>query len=210
MDAVLADHVRATEMAVEAGFDWIELHAAHGYLLATFLSPLTNVRTDAYGGSAEARVRFPLEVARAVRASWPAERPMSVRLSASDWAAGGVTLDDVVEYAKAFRAAGVDVIDVSSAGTVPDQRPAYGRVWQLPFADRVRNDAGVPTMSVGNFSSFADVNGALAAKRADLCLLARAHLYDPYWVRHAAAAQGYALPWPAPYGVLAHYNFRME
>lgn len=210
MDEVVRDHVRATEMAIEAGFDWLELHAAHGYLLATFLSPLTNRRDDAYGGDVEGRLRFPLEVFRAVRAVWPDERPMSVRISAADWAPGGITPGDVVTIARAFHAAGADVLDVSSAGTVCDQRPAYGRVWQLPLADLVRNEGGVPAMSVGNFSSWADVNGALAARRADLCLLARAHLWDPYWVHHAAAAQGYPLPWPKPYGVLGSYNFRFE
>jgi anthraniloyl-CoA monooxygenase len=210
MDEVIRDHVHAAEMAVEAGFDWLELHAAHGYLLSTFLSPLTNHREDEHGGSIENRLRFPLEVFRAVRAAWPQERPMSVRISAADWAPGGIEPADVVAVARGFKTAGVDVVDVSSAGTVPDQRPAYGRVWQLPLADLVRNEADVPVMSVGNFSSWADVNGALAARRADLCLLARAHLWDPYWVHHAAAAQGYALPWPKPYGVLAHYNFRFE
>jgi anthraniloyl-CoA monooxygenase len=210
MDEVLRDHVRAAELAIEAGFDWLELHVAHGYLLSTFLSPLTNVRTDGYGGSIEARLSYPLEVFRAVRAAWPAERPMSVRISASDWAPGGITPAEVVTVAKAFHLAGADVIDVSSAGTVSDQSPAYGRVWQLPFSDMVRNEGGVPTMAVGNFSSFADVNGALAARRADLCLLARAHLYDPYWVHHAAAAQDYPLPWPQPYGVLGHYKLRFE
>ncbi len=208
MDEVLADHVRAAEMAIEAGFDWLELHVAHGYLLSTFLSPLTNHREDAYGGPVENRLRYPLEVFRAVRAAWPAERPMSVRLSTADWAPGGITHEDVVAIARAFRAAGVDVIDVSSAGTVTEQKPPYGRVWQLPLADLVRNEASVAVMSVGNFSSWADVNGALAARRADLCLLARAHLWDPYWVHHAAAAQGYPMAWPKPYGVLAHYNFR--
>jgi anthraniloyl-CoA monooxygenase len=208
MDAVVKDYVRATEMAIGAGFDWLELHAAHGYLLATFLSPLTNHRTDEHGGPIDNRLRFPLEVFRAVRAAWPAERPMSVRISGSDWADGGTSPADLVATARAFASAGADVLDVSSASTVPHQKPAYGRVWQLPFADLVRAESGAATMAVGNFSSYADVNGALAAKRADLCLLARAHLYDPYWVRHAAAAQGYTLPWPKPYGVLDHYNFR--
>jgi len=210
MDEAARDYVRATEMAIAAGFDWLELHAAHGYLLATFLSPLTNLRTDAYGGSVEGRLRFPLEVFRAVRAAWPADRPMSVRISGSDWADGGTSPADLVATARAFAAAGADVLDVSSASTVPHQKPAYGRVWQLPLADLVRSESGVATMAVGNFSSYADVNGALAAGRADLCLLARAHLYDPYWVRHAAAAQGYAMPWPKPYGVLDHYTFRAE
>ncbi len=208
MDRVTHDFVRGAELALEAGFDWVELHAAHGYLLATFLSPLTNVRDDGYGGSIEARLRFPLEVFRAMRAVWPADKPMSVRISASDWAEGGTSMADIVAMGRAFREAGVDVMDVSSASTVAWQRPKYGRLYQVPFSDAVRNEAGVPTMCVGNVSTYEDVNSVIAARRADLCLLARAHLNDPYWVRHAAQQQGYALAWPKQYGVLAGYSAR--
>ncbi len=208
MDRVKADFVRATELAIESGFDVVELHCAHGYLLATFLSPLTNRRTDEYGGSAENRVRYPAEVFRAMRAVWPPERPMSVRLGASDWAPDGVTEDDVLVYARAFQQAGCDLVDVSSGSTVPEQKPAYGRLYQVPFAELVKSEVGIATAAVGNISSYTDVNGVLAARRADLCFIARAHLFDPYWVRHAAVAQGYDLPWPKPYGILRGYNPR--
>ncbi len=209
MERVLGEFVRATHLALEAGFDLIELHAAHGYLLATFLSPLTNRRTDEYGGGIENRARFPLEVFRAMRAAWPAERPMSVRLSASDWAPGGTTEADLVATARLFGEAGCDLVDVSSGSTVALQRPEYGRLYQVPFAELVKSEVGVATAAVGNISSFTDVNGVIAARRADLCFLARAHLFDPYWVRHAATAQEYDLPWPKPYGILRGYNPRL-
>jgi anthraniloyl-CoA monooxygenase len=209
MDRVKADFVRSTELAARAGFDLLELHAAHGYLLATFLSPLTNRRTDEYGGAIEGRLRYPLEIFRAMRAVWPAERPMSVRISATDWAEGGTTLADVVAIGRAFRQAGADILDVSGGSTVADQHPNYGRLYQVPFSDLVKNECGIATMTVGNVSSAADVNSILAARRADLCLIARGHLYDPYWVRHAAQAQGYYLPWPNPYGILNQSNPRL-
>ncbi|MBV8535272.1 MAG: bifunctional salicylyl-CoA 5-hydroxylase/oxidoreductase [Alphaproteobacteria bacterium] len=199
MDRVREDFVRATRLADEAGFDLIEIHCAHGYLLATFLSPLTNRRTDEYGGSLENRARYPLEVFAAVRAAWPAKKPMSVRISATDWAPGGFTPPDAVAVAKLFKEAGCDVLDVSAGQTVPDARPVYGRLFQTPFADRVRHEADMPTMTVGNISSWADVNAILAAGRADLCVLARGHLYDPYWTRHAAYEQNYDLEWPKQY-----------
>jgi anthraniloyl-CoA monooxygenase len=208
LERVKADFVRSTELANEAGFDLIELHAAHGYLLATFLSPLTNQRTDAYGGSAENRARFPVEVFEAMRAVWPTHKPMSVRLSASDWASGGTTMEDLLAAAYAFKRAGCDIIDVSSGSTVPEQRPAYGRLYQVPFSEVVRSEVEIPTMCVGNISSYADVNSVLAAKRADVCLIARAHLYDPYWVRHAAREQGFEIPWPKSYGVMQFYTPR--
>jgi anthraniloyl-CoA monooxygenase len=208
MDQVTADFVRSTELALEAEFDMLELHCAHGYLLSTFLSPLTNVRTDEYGGSLENRARYPLEVFRAIRAAWPAERPISVRVSASDWAPGGFTEEDLVAFAKLLAAAGCDLVDVSSGSMVPQQKPRYGRLYQVPFADVVRQESGLPTAAVGAISSYTDVNGVLAARRADLCFIARAHLFDPYWVRHAAQAQGYDLPWPKPYGVLRGYSPR--
>ena len=208
MEKVIADHVRATRLAVEAGFDLLEIHMAHGYLLASFLSPLTNRRTDRYGGSLEHRLRFPLEVFDAVRAAWPEERPMSVRISAVDWFPGGHEPADAVEVARAFKAHGCDLIDVSAGQTVPDQRPVYGRLFQTPFADRIRHEVGIATMAVGNISSWADVNTILAAGRADLCLLARAHLWDPYWTRHAAYELGFALAWPGQYDSLNRFRPR--
>jgi len=199
MDQVRDDFVRAARMADEAGFDMIELHLAHGYLLASFLSPLTNIRTDAYGGTLENRARYPLEVFAAVRAAWPARKPISVRLSATDWLPDGFSPADAVAVAQRLKEAGCDILDVSAGQTVPHAKPKYGRLFQTPFADRVRHEAGMPTMTVGNISSWADVNSILAAGRADLCVLARGHLFDPYWTRHAAYEQGYDLAWPNPY-----------
>ncbi len=204
------DFVGATRRAEAAGFDLVELHFAHGYLLATFLSPLTNQRTDAYGGSLEGRMRFPLEVFDAVRDAWPAGKPVAVRISATDWIRGGATTDDAVALAAALKARGCDIVDVSSGLTTPESVPEYGRLYQTPFAERIRQEVGVPTMTVGNISSYADVNSVLAAGRADLCVIARAHLFDPYWTRHAAFEQGVELPWPKQYGVLGGYVPRME
>ncbi|WP_432068209.1 bifunctional salicylyl-CoA 5-hydroxylase/oxidoreductase [Streptomyces sp. C10-9-1] len=192
----------AARQAVRGGFDLLELHCAHGYLLSGFLSPLTNRRTDAYGGSPERRLRFPLEVFEAVREVWPAERPMTVRISATDWARGGTTADDAVDLARAFAAHGADAVDVSTGQVVPEERPEFGRSYQTPFADRIRNEAGVPVIAVGAISSWDDVNSILLAGRADLCALARPHLYDPHWTLHAAAEQGYTgegAVWPLPY-----------
>ncbi|MFI5371412.1 MAG: bifunctional salicylyl-CoA 5-hydroxylase/oxidoreductase, partial [Candidatus Eisenbacteria bacterium] len=208
MDQVRDDYVRATRLAIEAGFDLLEIHMAHGYLLASFVSPLTNRRTDAYGGPLENRLRYPLEIFDAVRSAWPEAKPMSVRLSAVDWMPGGMEPADAVEVARALRAHGCDIVDVSAGQTVPDQRPVYGRLFQTPFAERVRHEAGIATMAVGNISSYADVNTILAAGRADLCLLARAHLWDPYWTRHAAHELGWPLAWPPPYETLDRYRPR--
>ena len=208
MEALIGEFERATRMSVEAGFDLVEIHMAHGYLLASFLSPLTNQRTDRYGGSLANRLRFPLRVVRAVRAGWPDERPLSVRLSAVDWWPGGNEPGDAVEIARALKASGCDIVDVSSGQTVPYQRPRYGRQYQTPFADRIRHEAGIATMAVGNISSFEDVNGIVASGRADICLMARAHLWDPYWTRHAAYALGYPLPWPPQYDTLDRYTPR--
>ncbi|WP_190217173.1 bifunctional salicylyl-CoA 5-hydroxylase/oxidoreductase [Streptomyces griseosporeus] len=188
--------------AARAGFDLLELHCAHGYLLSGFLSPLTNHRTDAYGGSLERRLRFPLEVFDAVRAVWPEERPMTVRISATDWAEGGTTAEEAVAIARAFAAHGADAVDVSTGQVVADERPEFGRSYQTPFADRIRHEVGVPVIAVGAISSWDDVNSLILAGRADLCALARPHLYDPHWTLHAAAEQGYDGPgavWPAPY-----------
>ncbi len=200
MATVVDQHRQAVQWAVEAGFDMVELHAAHGYLLSAFLTPLTNKRTDAFGGSLENRLRFPLEVFRAMRAVWPVDRPMAVRISAHDWVAGGNTADEAVEIARAFKAAGADLIDVSAGQTSTAAKPVYGRMFQTPFADRVRNEAGIATMAVGNITDFDQVNSILAAGRADLCALARPHLADPNWTQRAAVAQGHAAQWwPKPY-----------
>jgi anthraniloyl-CoA monooxygenase len=208
MAATLADYVRATELAERAGFDWLELHCAHGYLLASFISPLTNHREDGYGGSLENRMRYPLRVFDAVRAVWPDHKPMSVRISAVDWKPGGVDSAEAVQIARMFRAHGCDIMDVSAGQTVADQRPVYGRQFQTPFSDRIRHEAGIATMAVGNISSFTDVNTILAAGRADLVLMARAHLWNPYWTRHAAYELGHELPWPPQYASLDRYTPR--
>ncbi|GAA3784871.1 bifunctional salicylyl-CoA 5-hydroxylase/oxidoreductase [Streptomyces coacervatus] len=188
--------------AARAGFDLLELHCAHGYLLSGFLSPLTNRRTDAYGGSPAKRLRFPLEVFDAVRGVWPEEKPMTVRISATDWADGGTTAEDAVEIARAFAAHGVDAVDVSTGQVVADEHPEFGRSYQTPYADRIRHTVGVPVIAVGAISSWDDVNSLILAGRTDLCALARPHLYDPHWTLHAAVEQDYDGPgvvWPAPY-----------
>jgi anthraniloyl-CoA monooxygenase len=187
MDAVIADFVQAAERGIRAGFDMLELHCAHGYLLASFISPLTNVRNDEYGGALANRLRFPLEVFAALRAVWPADKPMSVRISATDWKDGGLTGADAVEVARAFAAAGCDLIDVSSGQTVPDAEPVYGRMFQTPFADQIRNEAGLATMCVGAITTADQVNTIIAAGRADLVALARPHLVDPAFTLKAAA-----------------------
>jgi anthraniloyl-CoA monooxygenase len=199
LDAIRADFVAATLAADRAGFDLVELHCAHGYLLSSFISPVTNRRTDEYGGSLAARLRYPLEVFTAMRASWPAAKPMTVRISAADWVPGGISGPDAIEVARAFEAAGADAIDVSTGQVTPDEQPAFGRSYQTPFADAIRNQAGIATIAVGLISSYDDVNSIILAGRADLCALGRAHLHDPSWTLHAAAAQGYAGPaasWP--------------
>ena len=200
MDTVRDDFVQATERSDDAGFDWLELHCAHGYLLSAFLTPLLNHRTDEYGGSLENRLRYPLEVFRALRVVWPQHKPMSVRISATDWMDGGVDAEESVLIAQAFREAGCDVIDVSSGQTHPDAKPIFGRMFQTPFADRIRNETGIATMAVGNIYEIDHVNSILAAGRADLCCLARPHLSNPFWTLHAAAEQGCLdQPWPVQY-----------
>jgi len=200
MDRVRDEFVAAARRGAEAGFDWLELHAAHGYLLSGFLSPLTNHRTDEYGGPLEHRLRFPLEVFAAMRAVWPNDRPMSVRVSAHDWAAGGNTDDDAVEIARAFKAAGADVIDVSAGQVVKHERPTYGRMWQTPFADRIRQEAGIATMAVGAITDADQLNGILASGRADLVAVGRPHLANPAWTLLEAARLGYAgAEWPVQY-----------
>jgi anthraniloyl-CoA monooxygenase len=200
MDQVRDEFVRAARMAIEAGFDMLELHCAHGYLLSGFITPLANRRTDEYGGLLENRLRFPLEVFRAMREVWPQDRPMSVRVSATDWIEGGIDGADAVEIARAFHLAGVDIIHVSAGQTSPDARPVYGRMFQTPFSDRIRNETGIPTIAVGNITEPDQVNSIIAAGRADLCALARPHLADPNWTLRAAAQLGYkAQPWPVQY-----------
>ncbi|HBL28575.1 MAG TPA: bifunctional salicylyl-CoA 5-hydroxylase/oxidoreductase [Acidobacteria bacterium] len=200
MDRVRDEFVRATRWAAEADFDMIELHCAHGYLLSGFITPLANRRTDDYGGSLENRLRFPLEVFRAMRAAWPDERPISVRISATDWVEGGIDGADAVEIARAFQQAGVDILHVSAGQTSPKAKPVYGRMFQTPFSDRIRNETGLPTIAVGNITDPDQVNSIIAAGRADLCALARPHLADPFWTLHAAAQLGYKMqPWPVQY-----------
>ncbi|MGB7269216.1 MAG: bifunctional salicylyl-CoA 5-hydroxylase/oxidoreductase [Albidovulum sp.] len=201
MDRVTADFVAATQMAERAGFDTIELHAAHGYLISSFISPKSNIRTDSYGGSFENRMRYPLEVFTAMRAAWPKAKPMSVRISANDWIGdAGVTPTEAVLIAKAFAKAGADIIDVSAGQTSSEAEPVYGRMFQTPFSDRIRNESGLATMAVGNIYEPDHVNSILMAGRADLVCMARPHLADPYWTLHAGLALGdAAVSWPLPY-----------
>ncbi|OFZ90706.1 MAG: salicylyl-CoA 5-hydroxylase [Betaproteobacteria bacterium RBG_16_64_18] len=200
MNRVRGEFVRAAKRAAACGFDMLELHCAHGYLLSAFISPLTNRRTDGYGGNLEGRLRFPLDVFRALRDAWPENRPMSVRISAVDWAEGGTTPEEAVQIARAFKHAGADLIDVSSGQTSTAARPVYGRMYQTPLADRIRNEARIATMAVGAITEPDQVNSIVAAGRADLCALARPHLTDPYWTLHAAAQLRYTdQAWPNQY-----------
>jgi anthraniloyl-CoA monooxygenase len=212
MDAVKAEFVTATGMAERSGFDMIELHAAHGYLISSFISPLSNLRTDEYGGSLENRMRYPLEVFAAMRAAWPEEKPMSVRISANDWVGSdGITPEDAVEIAKMFHEAGADIIDVSAGQTSTEAKPIYGRMFQTPFSDRIRNETGIAIMAVGNIFEVDHVNSILMAGRADLVCLARPHLADPYWTLHAAVTLGDRdAHWPLPYLAGRNQAFRLE
>jgi anthraniloyl-CoA monooxygenase len=186
-------------MADAAGYDLIELHFAHGYLLSTFISPLSNRRTDQYGGSLANRLRFPMEVFEAVRAAWPEHKPISVRISAHDWMEGGTSVEDAIAIGRKLRDAGNDILSVSTGG-VAGVRPTAGRLYQATFSDQVRNELGIATMNVGGMASHGDINAMIAAGRADMCALARGHLFDPYFTRHAAYQQGYdELPWPNEY-----------
>ena len=200
MDRVRAEFMRSTQWAAQAGVDWLELHCAHGYLLSSFISPLTNQRSDAYGGSLENRLRYPLEVFMAVRAVWPQHLPMSVRISAHDWVEGGITPIDAVEIARAFKAAGADLIDCSAGQVSKLEQPVYGRMFQTPFSDRIRNEAGIATIAVGAIFEADHVNSIIAAGRADLCAIARPHLANPAWTLTEAAKLGYTpIKWPKPY-----------
>jgi anthraniloyl-CoA monooxygenase len=209
MAEIKGQFVAATERAAAAGFDMLELHCAHGYLLSAFITPLMNKRTDEYGGPLEARLRYPLEVFAAMRSVWPDEKPMAVRVSATDWiidetgqpqADEAITPEEAVEIAKAFSAAGADIIDVSAGQTSPDAKPIYGRMYQTPFSDRIRNEANIATMAVGNIYEIDHVNSIIAAGRADLCCLGRPHLADPYWTLRAAAQQSHDRQyWPPQY-----------
>ncbi|GGA05353.1 bifunctional salicylyl-CoA 5-hydroxylase/oxidoreductase [Neptunicoccus cionae] len=211
MDMVRDQFVAAAEMAQAAGFDMIELHAAHGYLISSYISPLSNIRTDEYGGSLENRMRYPLEVFAAMRAVWPAEKPMAVRISANDWAGDdGVTPDEAVQIAQMFEGAGADIIDVSAGQTSTEAQPVYGRMFQTPFSDRIRNEAGIKTMAVGNIYEPDHVNSILMAGRADLVCLARPHLADPYWTLHAATDIGDRQEnWPQPYDAGRDQHWRL-
>ena len=214
MDSIRDDFVRSTRYAAEAGFDWLELHCAHGYLLSSFISPLTNQRTDDYGGSLANRLRYPLEIFHAVREVWPKTLPMSVRISAHDWVEGGITPDDAIEIARAFKAAGADLIDCSSGQVSKKEQPVFGRMFQTPFADRIRNEAGIPTIAVGAISEADHINSIIAAGRADLCAVARPHLANPAWTLLEAAKIGYTdLAWPKQYRaakVQLERNFERE
>jgi len=200
MDRIREDFVAATKRAVQAGADWLEFHAAHGYLMSSFLSPLTNHRTDEYGGSHENRARFPLEVFRAIRGVWPEEKPISVRLSCHDWYPGGNTPDDAALFARMFKQAGADIIDCSSGQVVKEEKPVYGRLFQTPFSDLIRNEVGIPTIAVGAISDADQANSIIGAGRADLCAVARPHLADPAWTLHEAAKLGLkSVAWPQQY-----------
>jgi anthraniloyl-CoA monooxygenase len=200
MDRVTADFVAATRRAAETGADWLEFHAAHGYLMSSFLSPLTNIRNDEYGGDHSGRARYPLEVFRAMRDAWPEDKPMSVRLSCHDWMETGNTPDDAAVFAEMFKEAGADLIDCSSGQVSKAERPVYGRLFQTPFADKIRNEVGIPTIAVGAISDADQANSVVAAGRADLCAVARPHLADPAWALHEAAKMGLTnIPWPKQY-----------
>ena len=200
MDRVRDDFVAATKRAAATGADWLELHCAHGYLLSSFLSPLTNMRNDEYGGDHAGRARFPLEVFKAMRAAWPSDLPMSVRLSCTDWNEGGNTPEDAAIFARMFKDAGCDVIDCSAGQVTKDEAPVYGRMFQTPFSDKIRNEIGIATIAVGAISELDQANSIIAAGRADLCAVARPHLTDPAWLLHEAARLGFAdLGWPKQY-----------
>ena len=208
MDRLIAAYANATRMSDQAGFDFLELHFAHGYLLSTFISPLSNTRTDQYGGSLANRLRFPMEVFEAVRAAWPQDKPTCVRISAYDWMEGGTTVEDAIAIGRMLKEAGNDILSVSTGG-VTGVRPTAGRLYQATFSDQVRNELKITTMNVGAMASHGDINGMIAAGRADMCALARGHLFDPYFTRHAAHQQDYTdLGWPNEYERAASLEMR--
>jgi anthraniloyl-CoA monooxygenase len=200
MERIKADFVRAAQQAEAAGFDWLELHCAHGYLLSSFISPLTNKREDEYGGTLENRCRYPLEVFAAIRSAWPQHKPISVRISANDWVEGGITPDDAVQIARLFKQAGADMVACSSGQVSKEETPVYGRMYQTPFSDRIRNEGGIATIAVGSIFEADHVNSIIAAGRSDLCAIARPHLANPHWTLTEAAKIGYTdMGWPLPY-----------
>jgi anthraniloyl-CoA monooxygenase len=200
MERVIADFTSAARRADAAGFDWLELQCGQGYLLSSFISPLTNRRADEFGGSLQNRVRFPLQVFEAIRKHWPQHKPISVRISATDWIDGGTTPDDAVDIARYFKEAGADLIVCSSGEVSPQEKPVYGRMYQTPFADRIRNEAGIATMAVGSIFEADHVNSIIASGRADLCAIGRPHLATPSWTLQETARLGYrAIEWPLPY-----------
>jgi anthraniloyl-CoA monooxygenase len=210
MERVRDDYAQAAVNADKANFDMLELHAGHGYLLSGFISPLSNQRTDEFGGSLENRMRFPLEVFDVVRANWPRHKPMSVRISATDWAPGGTTPEDSLKIAAAFRDHGADIIDVSAGQTSRWANPVYGRMFQTPFSEMVRNECRVPTIAVGNITTADQVNTIVAAGRADICALARPHLSNPHFTLTASAEYGYQeQSWPLPYLAGKDQAFRL-
>jgi anthraniloyl-CoA monooxygenase len=208
MDRVREAFVAATHRARTAGFDLVELQLGHGHLLADFLSPLTNRRADEYGGAIGQRLAFPVEIVAAVRATWPADRPLAARISASDWQEGGLTLEEAVEIARALAEHGCDIIDVSSGETTPRSTPPYGRLYQVSLAEHLRLVARVPTMTSGGISTAGDLNAVLAGGRADLCLVGHQHLWDPHFTHHAEAKEGREPAWPRPYDALRRYRPR--
>lgn len=197
--AITGCFAKSTAWALEAGFDMIELHMGHGYLLSSFMSPLSNRRTDGYGGSLEARMRFPLEVFRAVRAAWPEDRPISARISAIDWEEGGNTIEDGIEMSRILFDAGVDIVDVSTGAVTGEPRPELSGLFQTPYSEAIRKAIGKPTMTVGNIRNVAEANAVIGEGRADLCCVGRWHLYDPYFAHHAAHETGFGLRWPNQY-----------
>jgi len=203
---IIDDFVSGAERAQKAGFDLIELHGGHGYLLSSFISPLSNQRADKYGGSLENRMRLPLEVLRAVRAVWPEEKPISCRISAIDWDDGGNQIEDGIEVARLFKEAGLDIIDVSSGNVTSERRPVTPGLFQTPFSEAIRAAVDMPTMTVGNIATPEQINGVIAESRADLCCVAKGHLFDPYFVRHAARKLGHDLKWPNQYPAAAVFN----
>ena len=207
MERLIEAYARATRWSEEAGFDMIEIHGGHGYLISSFISPLTNKRTDDYGGSLENRMRFPLEVFRAVRANWPDDKPVSMRISAYDWVEGGTEVDDAVEIGRMMKAAGLDILDVSSGNVTNDPRPRVEGLFQTPFSERVRAEAGIPTMTVGNIGGPEQINAIIADGRADLCCMAKGQLFDPYFAHHAARSLGVeGHKWPDQYGAAGFFK----